>query len=43
MTDYDISYHGTTGEIKNVKNRKYGYVKYRAVHRDADAGYQPGS
>jgi hypothetical protein len=43
LTHYVITYHPTTKEVTNIKNRKMGNVKFKAVKLDDGAGYSQNS
>jgi hypothetical protein len=39
LKHYVITYHVHTKEVTNIKNRKMGDVKFKAVKLDDGAGY----
>lgn len=39
LKHYIITYHVHTKEVTNIKNRKMGDVKFKAVKLDDGAGY----
>lgn len=43
MKHYLITYHPTTGEVTNVRNRKHGDVQFKAIRIDESAGLASNS
>lgn len=43
LKHYIITYHTFTKEVTNIKNRKMGDVRFKAIHIDDSAGYQSNS
>lgn len=43
LKHYIITYHPTTKDVTNIRNRKMGDVRFKAVKLDEGAGYQSNS